>query len=227
MEWVHENQDTLGHIAIDLIEIDAGASLITGGATLAAGGGVVEIGTGGIATVIAVPAAAVGVTGVVTGGGLVAHGGWNLGKDVGDLHWNNQASSAGGAPSAEAGAASGGSKTPNFDSVGSGDNLKRTAEIDGEKWQFNTGHAFNRAHNGPKGESDLRTTTLTPDQIETSIARDTKVFEEGGGVVPRSGTPAGKANRYVDVNGTKIGYRLSRTPDGVYRVPTYWNAAWD
>jgi hypothetical protein len=40
MEWVHENQDTFGHIAIDLIEIDAGASLITGGATLAAGGGV-------------------------------------------------------------------------------------------------------------------------------------------------------------------------------------------
>ena len=227
MEWVHENQDTLGHIAIDLIEIDAGASLITGGATLAAGGGILEVGSGGILTVIAVPAAAVGVTGVAVGGGLVAHGSWNISKDVQNLHWNNEASSAGGAPSAETGAASGGSPTPKFDSVGSGDNLKRSAEIDGEKWQFNTGHAFNRAHKGPNGESDLRTTTLTPDQIETSIARDTKAFEEGGGVVPRSGTPAGKANRYVDVNGTKIGYRLSQTPDGVYRVPTYWNAAWD
>jgi hypothetical protein len=80
MDWVHENQDTLGHIAIDLIEIDAGASLITGGATLAAGGGILEVGSGGILTVIAVPAAAVGVTGVAAGGGLVAHGSWNLGK---------------------------------------------------------------------------------------------------------------------------------------------------
>jgi hypothetical protein len=96
MEWVHENQDTLGHIAIDLIEIDAGASLITGGATLAAGGGVLEVGGGGLATVIAVPAAAVGVTGVAAGGGLVAHGSWNLGKDVGDLQWNDQATGSGG-----------------------------------------------------------------------------------------------------------------------------------
>jgi hypothetical protein len=45
--------------------------------------------------VIAVPAAAVGVTGVAAGGGLVAHGSRNLGKDVGDLHWNDQASSNG------------------------------------------------------------------------------------------------------------------------------------
>jgi hypothetical protein len=36
MESVYENQDTLGHIAIDLIEIDSGASLITGGAALMA-----------------------------------------------------------------------------------------------------------------------------------------------------------------------------------------------
>jgi hypothetical protein len=55
MESVYENQDTLGHIAIDLIEIDAGASLITGGAALMGGGGVLEIGTRGIAMVIAVP----------------------------------------------------------------------------------------------------------------------------------------------------------------------------
>jgi hypothetical protein len=54
--------------------------------------------------VIAVPAAAVGVTGVAAGGGLVVHGSWNLGKDIGDLHWNNQASQAGDtAPAAKQG----------------------------------------------------------------------------------------------------------------------------
>jgi hypothetical protein len=51
---------------------------------------------GGLATVIAVPAAAVGVTGVAAGGGLVAHGSWNLGKDVQNPHWNNQATGNGG-----------------------------------------------------------------------------------------------------------------------------------
>ena len=95
MEWVHENQDTLARIAIDLAEIDSGASLFLGGGTLAAGGGVLEIASVGIATEIAVPAAAVGVTGIVVGGPLVAHGSHNLGQDIRDLHWNNQASRSG------------------------------------------------------------------------------------------------------------------------------------
>ncbi|WP_405110628.1 HINT domain-containing protein [Micromonospora sp. NBC_01405] len=58
-----------------------------------------------------------------------------------------------------------------FISKGAGVNLRRSAEINGEKWHFNTGHGFNRAHHGPDGTmNDLRTTTLTPDQVEGAIA---------------------------------------------------------
>jgi hypothetical protein len=102
MEWIHENRDTLGHIALDLAEIDGGLLLIQEGPTIAVGGGfVLEIGSGGTATVIAIPAAALGVTAVAGGGALAVHGASNLGKHAGDLHWNNQATGSGGAESSD------------------------------------------------------------------------------------------------------------------------------
>jgi RHS repeat-associated protein len=78
MEWIHENQDTLGHIAIDLAEIGLGGYAIQTGGPLVVAGGVVEIGSFGTATVIAVPAAALGVVAVAGGGVAVLQGSNNL-----------------------------------------------------------------------------------------------------------------------------------------------------
>ena len=78
----------------------------------------------------------------------------------------------------------------NFVSKGAGRDLRRTAEIDGETWRFNTGHGFNRPHEGPSGMNDLRTTALTPDQVETAIARDVNAFRASGGQVPFQGRRA-------------------------------------
>jgi RHS repeat-associated protein len=120
------------------------------------------------------------------------------------------------------------SPSVNFVSKGAGLDLRRTAEIDGETWRFNTGHGFNRAHEGPSGMNDLRTTTLTADQIETAIARDVNAFRASGGQIPVPGTSGfrGPLERYVDVGGAKIGYRVTNTPDGAFNVPTYWNHSW-
>jgi RHS repeat-associated protein len=95
MEWVHENQDTLAHIAIDLAEIELGSMAIGGGAALMTAGGFVEVGSVGTATFIVVPAEALGVTAIVGGGVAVIHGSNNLGNHLDDLHWNNQAAGAG------------------------------------------------------------------------------------------------------------------------------------
>ncbi|WP_329108700.1 polymorphic toxin-type HINT domain-containing protein [Micromonospora sp. NBC_01699] len=117
----------------------------------------------------------------------------------------------------------------NFVSKGAGLDLRRSAEIDGETWRFNTGHGFNRAHEGPSGMNDLRTTTLTADQIEAAIARDVNAFRVSGGQIPVPGTSGfrGPLERYVDVGGAKIGYRVTNTPDGAFNVPTYWNHSWE
>jgi RHS repeat-associated protein len=95
MEWVHENQDTLGQIAIDLAQIELGLFAMEGGAALALSGGVAEIGSLGTLSIGAVPAFVLGVS--IAGGGAVAagHGAKNLGQHVDDLHWNNQASGSG------------------------------------------------------------------------------------------------------------------------------------
>jgi RHS repeat-associated protein len=95
MEWIHENQDTLGYIAIDLAEVGLGGYAMQAGAPLIAASGVLEIGSGGTATVIAVPAAALGVVAVAGGGAAVYQGSSNLRRDIDQLHWNNQASGSG------------------------------------------------------------------------------------------------------------------------------------
>ncbi|MEV4637674.1 RHS repeat-associated core domain-containing protein [Actinoplanes sp. NPDC049548] len=109
MEWVHENQDTLGHIAIDLGEMALGGVAFEAGAPLFAAGLVGEVGSGGTASVVAIPAMALGA--VAIGGGVMAigHGAINLSNHVGDLHWNNQATGPGGSA---ANGASQASKTP-------------------------------------------------------------------------------------------------------------------
>ncbi|MER6304309.1 polymorphic toxin-type HINT domain-containing protein, partial [Kitasatospora sp. NPDC001539] len=110
-------------------------------------------------------------------------------------------------------------------SKGVGQDLKRSATVGNDQWQFNTGHGFDRAHTGPGGvTNDLRTTGLTPDEIEQGIVSDAYSHMANGGAVPRVGSPgfSGPLERQVRVGGFNIGYRVSQTPDNVYRVATYW-----
>ena len=110
-------------------------------------------------------------------------------------------------------------------SKGAGQDLKRSATVGDDQWQFNTGHGFDRVHTGPGGATnDLRTTGLTPDEIEQGIVVDAYGHIADGGVVPRVGSPgfSGPLERQIQVGGFNIGYRLSQTPDNVYRVATYW-----
>jgi hypothetical protein len=97
MEWVNQNSDTIIDLAADGLEIYAGALLFQMGPPLAAAGLVGEVGSGGTLTVVSAPAAALGVTAVAAGGGMMIHGSANLGKDIGDLHWSNQAEGSGNA----------------------------------------------------------------------------------------------------------------------------------
>jgi hypothetical protein len=110
-------------------------------------------------------------------------------------------------------------------SRGTGADLKRSATVGNDQWQFNTGHGFDRVHTGPGGvQTDLRTTGLTPDQIEQGIVGDVYRHMANGGTVPRAGAPgfSGPLERQVQVGGFGIGYRVVQTPDNVYRVATYW-----
>jgi peptidoglycan hydrolase-like protein with peptidoglycan-binding domain len=110
-------------------------------------------------------------------------------------------------------------------SKGAGQDLKRSATVGNDQWQFNTGHGFDRAHTGPGGvTNDLRTTGLTPDEIEQGVVSDAYSHMANGDVVPRVGSPgfSGPLERQIQVGGYNIGYRASQTPDNVYRVATYW-----
>jgi hypothetical protein len=97
MEWVHENQDTLGQIAIDLAQIELGLFAMEGGAALAASGGIAIAGSWGTLTIAAAPAVVLGVSIAAGGAAAAGNGAKNLGQHVDDLHWNNQATGSGGA----------------------------------------------------------------------------------------------------------------------------------
>ena len=112
-----------------------------------------------------------------------------------------------------------------YTSRGSGQDLKRSAAVGDDQWHFNTGHGFNREHTGPGGvRNDLRTTGLTPDEIEQRIVEDVYDHLEKGGSVPQAGTPGftGPLNRSVQVGDFSIGYRVILRPDGDYQLATYW-----
>ncbi|MFI5933877.1 hypothetical protein [Actinoplanes sp. NPDC051494] len=95
MEWINQNQDTLGEIAIDLAEMEAGGMAIGFGVPLIMGGFGVEVVSVGTLSVIGVPAAALGVIGVGGGALALGHGTNNLMKDIDNLHWNNQTTGSG------------------------------------------------------------------------------------------------------------------------------------
>ncbi|MFD3654105.1 putative T7SS-secreted protein [Streptomyces sp. NPDC058620] len=107
---------------------------------------------------------------------------------------------------------------------GEGQDLKRSATVGNDEWQFNTGHGFDRAHAGANGvPNDLRTTGLTPDQIEQGIVDSVYGHIENGGTIPRVGPGfTGPLDGEMKIDGHSIGFRVSQTPDNVYRVATYW-----
>jgi hypothetical protein len=130
-----------------------------------------------------------------------------------------------GAVTAEEATAAGEGRVVYGQSQGVGQDLKRSATVGDDQWQFNTGHAFDRVHTGPDGiKNDLKTTTLSPDEVEQGIVNDVYGYVKGGGSVPRAGTPgfSGPLNRQIEVGGFKIGYRVVLTPSNVYAVGTYW-----
>lgn len=106
---------------------------------------------------------------------------------------------------------------------GEGENLKRWAKVGEDDWQFNTGHGYDRVHTGPGGvKNDVRSTGLSADQVEKAIVRDVYALIESGGKVPQPGPGVRPLEGAVDVDGHNIGYRVAQTPDGTYRVATYW-----
>ncbi|MFJ8820639.1 putative T7SS-secreted protein [Streptomyces sp. NPDC102467] len=109
------------------------------------------------------------------------------------------------------------------ESKGAGKDLKRTAQVGDDGWQFNTGHGYDRPHTGPNGVNDLRTTGLTADQIEQGIVNSVYDHMKNGGTVPKVGPGfTGPMDGSMKIGGHDIGYRVSQTPDSVYRVATYW-----
>ncbi|WP_028648562.1 polymorphic toxin-type HINT domain-containing protein [Nocardiopsis sp. CNT312] len=111
-----------------------------------------------------------------------------------------------------------------YESTGSGQDLKRTAQVGDDQWHFNTGHGYDRPHTGPGGvQTDLRTTDLTPDQIEHRIVNDVYDHIDNGGAIPQPGTQSFRPRQgTVQIDGHSIGYRVILRPDGAYQLSTYW-----
>ncbi|MCU0492728.1 MAG: hypothetical protein MUD01_14140 [Chloroflexaceae bacterium] len=108
-----------------------------------------------------------------------------------------------------------------FTSSGAGTHLRRTTTVDGTTFQFNTGHAYNRPHTGPGGVvTDLRTSGLTPDDIEPAIINDIDAFRSAGNTLPTAGS--GVVTRSVNINGVNVEYRVSQLPDGRVSITTYY-----
>jgi hypothetical protein len=92
---------------------------------------------------------------------------------------------------------------PVFSSKGAGTNLIRSTNVLGRIIQLKTGHGYYRPHKLPTGQiTDLRTSGLTPDQIETAFK--------------------GPLSRTVAVSNILVTYRAVESAGGVINVPTYY-----
>jgi hypothetical protein len=111
-----------------------------------------------------------------------------------------------------------------FVSKGSGGDLVRYKESSGVRFQFKTGHGFYRIHRMPDGsESDLRTTGLTPDRIETEIIADLLLFLDSGGELPVLGEDFRMPlQREVLIERHRLAYRIVELTDGTVSVGTYF-----
>jgi hypothetical protein len=113
---------------------------------------------------------------------------------------------------------------PVFSSKGIGTNLIRSTTVLGRTVQLKTGHGFYRRHKLPSGlVTDLSTSGLTPDQVETGIILDIETFLAGGGTIPKVGPGfTGPLERTIIVNNTRVTFRVVESPGGIIDVPTYF-----
>ena len=112
---------------------------------------------------------------------------------------------------------------PSFRSQGTGTDLIRNATINGKQFQFKTGHGFDRIHEYNGIKTDLRTTGLTPDKVETNIAQDILIFKSQGNTLPQPSQPgfAGPLERTITINNHAIGYRVVET-NSTTSISTYF-----
>ncbi|MFU8874456.1 DNRLRE domain-containing protein [Micromonospora sp. SL4-19] len=225
--WVNHNADTLQDLALDAAEVVLGA--------VATDIGIGMMATGAAACGVTVPLVVTGVGAVVTaagcGGGAVLAGAGILVAGLGIYAMAdgmskaaNDAGKLENPPKAGDGAGSGTGggppKVTKTNGVDPGDrNLRREWESNGTTYQINTGHGFNRAH---RTGTDLRSTNLTPDQVEQAIIADIEKFKSGGGALPQVGRDVGTAERTIDVNGQSITYNAVQVGADRVGVSTYW-----
>lgn len=109
-------------------------------------------------------------------------------------------------------------------SRGTGTSLIRNAILDGTTFQFNTGHGFYRCHIDVNGiVTDLRTTNLIPDDIETEISNDVLTFLASGGSLPQPAPGfTGPLQRTVIVNNYQIAYRAVQINSTTIFISTYF-----
>ncbi|MFE9207587.1 RHS repeat-associated core domain-containing protein, partial [Micromonospora sp. NPDC007230] len=225
--WVNHNSDTLQDLALDAAEVVLGA--------VATDIGIGMMATGAAACGVTLPLVVTGVGAVVTaagcaGGAALAGAGVlvaGLGiyamadgmsravNDAGKLE--NPPKAGDGAGSGTGGGPPKVTKTNGLDPADR--NLRREWESNGTTYQINTGHGFNRAH---RTGTDLRSTNLTPDQVEQAIIADIEKFKSGGGALPQVGRNVGTAERTIDVDGQSITYNAVQIGADRVGVSTYW-----
>ncbi len=118
------------------------------------------------------------------------------------------------------------SNPPRFTFVASssGMNLIRTTMVAGRRLQFNTGHGYYRPHTNPVGVvTDLQSSGLTPDQVETAIALDIQARLSAGVAFPIAGPAfSGPLLGSVSVCGVAVEYRVVELAGGTLHVGTYY-----
>jgi hypothetical protein len=93
------------------------------------------------------------------------------------------------------------------------DQVRRTLGYDGKKIQINTGHGYGREHATGSVQN-----IGTINEIESEIVLDINSAVNSNVAIPNTGY----IERMVTVNNQQVGYRLSQTQDGTYRVGTYY-----
>lgn len=97
--------------------------------------------------------------------------------------------------------------------------IRTKYELNGVRYEINTGHAYNRVHTGPGGvPNDVRTTGLSSDAIERGIIGN---VDQNLSNLPRVGTGPPYTGR-VTIDGHVIEYRAMRGNDGQVFVSTYY-----
>jgi Flp pilus assembly pilin Flp len=104
---------------------------------------------------------------------------------------------------------------PQFTDSGSGDNLRRTTQVDGVNIRVNSGHGYRPGH----GSTDI-TSVLDRDTVDSAVANDlARRVNAGEPVVPAG---SGHTTFQTQVGGHTVEYRVVRLADGSYNVGTYY-----